>query len=220
MKTHINTLERVAELPTDIFELSGELAWSPDAPVIKLRPYVVTAKPPAIATPRITRATHVIRTYHAWVIYPHVVCTPIPDLEVLAKLEPDTGAPAKPRHAGDLAGIAHMRHFYKLSRFHGKPLATPWGCEVRYGPWYATVTYTQSCDESADKWSLSSPVLGMQIDWSGTAADMPQVANLTAIWDPNGPAESRWDCCAEHTWCASSGSCLPNRIPCPPQVPL
>ena len=220
MQSKTDALERVAELPTDIFELSGELDWSPDARVIRLRTHVVNGTPPIVARPRIPRASRETRTYHAWVIYPHVICTPIPDLEVLATLKPEAETHAQPRHAGDLAAIARMRNFYQLSSFQGKPLATPWGCEVRYGPWYGSVTYTQSCDDSADRWSLSSPVLGMQIDWYGTADDMPQVANLTAIWNPNGPAESTLDCCPGHTWCPSSSSCLDNRIPCQGHVPL
>lgn len=219
MKAHPAALERIAELPTEVFELSGALDWSPDAPVIKLRPHVVSMEPPVAATAAIKRAAYETRTYHAWVIYPHVVCTPIPDLEVLARLEPDAEAPSQPQHAGDLAGIARTRHFYKLTSFQGRPLATPWGCEVRHGPWYATVIHAQSCNESPDRWSLSSPVLGMQIDWSGSGADMPQVANLTAIWDSNGPATSTSNCCPGHSWCPSSGSCLDDRIRCPPLVP-
>jgi len=217
--------ERLPELPMDFIEQAGKLDWSPHVPIITLRTPRVTATPPVkgpratMPTPALNRASHETRTYHAWVIYPHVVCTPIPDLEVLAEVA-SPPPPPHPRHPGDLAAVARLRQFYKLTRFHGKPLETPWGCEVRHGPWYATILYTQSCDdETPDRWSLASSVLDMQVDWHGTAADMPDVPNLTVIWDPNGPAETGRACCPGHTLCATTGSCLPNRITCQPQVP-
>jgi hypothetical protein len=220
MNKPIDAWARLPELPTELFELSGKLDYARDAPIITIRPHVVSPKAPVIATPRINRASHETRTYFAWVLYPHVVCTPIPDLEVLAELAPEPDRQLPPRHASDLVAIANSRHSYKLTRFRGRDLATPWGCQVRYGPGFGTIVYTQSCDDQIpDRWALSSSVLDMQVDWPGTAADMPSIPNLTVIWDPNHPAEVTSQCCPGHRWCPSSQSCLRNTINCPGIVP-
>lgn len=220
MNKHTDVLKRLPELPVELFERSGKLDYSQHAPVITIRPNTVTAKPPGVAAAP-NRASHELRTYFAWVLYPHVVCTPIPDLEILAALELQPDKPPSPRHAADLAAVADTRHFYKLSRFQGRDLVTPWGCEVRYGPWFGTIAYTQSCDDHLpDRWILSSPVLSMQIAWEGSADDMPAVPNLTVVWDPNQPADVSRQCCPGYRWCPSSQSCLPNSIDCPGLTPL
>lgn len=100
------------------------------------------------------------------------------------------------------------------------PLPVPWGCEVRYGPWYAAVVYTQSCTNAPDHWALTSPVLDMQVEWWGGPDDRPQVANLTLIWDPNGPAEVVTQCCPGYRYCPTIGGCLADSVPCQPIVPL
>jgi hypothetical protein len=220
MKSPSDLLDSLPELPVALFELSGKLGYSEHAPVITNRPEAVTVTPPVITTPRIKRASHELRTYFAWVLYPHVVCTPVPELEAFAALRSEPGNAPSPRHAADLAAIANVRHFYKLSRLRGLDLGTPWGCEVRYGPWFGTIGYTQSCDDQLpDRWVLSSSVLAMQIEWEGAAGDMPSVPNLTVVWDPSQPAEVTRQCCAGHRWCPSSQSCLPNSINCPGLTP-
>jgi len=220
MNKHTDLLSRLPELPIELFELSGKLDYSQNAPVITNRPQAVTVKPQAIATPRISLASHELRTYYAWVLYPHVMCTPFPDPEAVAALRLETAKPPSPRHAADLAVIADTRHFYKLSRFRGQDLATPWGCEVRYGPWFGKITYNQSCDDQVpDRWALFSPVLTMQIEWEGGPDDMPSLPNLTVVWNAGQPAEVTRQCCPGHRWCPSSQSCLRDSIDCPALIP-
>lgn len=220
MSKNADVLGRLPELPVELFELAGKLDYSANAPVITNKPGAVTVKPPVIAIPMINRASHELRTYFAWVLYPHVVCTPMPEPEAVAALRLERGKPVPRVDVANLAAIADTSHFYKLSRFRGRDLVTPWGCEVRYGPWFGTISYIQSCDDQVpDRWALSSSVLGMTIEWEGNASDMPSVPNLTVLWDPGHPAHTTWECCPEHRWCPSSQSCLPNRIDCPGLAP-
>lgn len=131
-------------------------------------------------------------------------------------LEPSKAPP--PRHARDLAAIAGQRMFFKLSRFHDVDLSTPWGCEVRYGPWFGLISYVQSCyDGVPDRWALSSTVLDMQIEWEGGPGDMPSVPNLTVWWDPGQPTHVWPDCCPGYRMC--NGGCLSEKIDCPGQTP-
>lgn len=217
MKTPSDFLDALPELPVALFEVSGKLGFSEHAPVIVNKPEVIKVKPPVIATPHVpNRASHDLRTYHAWVLYPRVVCTPFSEPEAVAALRLEPRTPSSPSHAGDLAAIANVRHFYKLSRLHGQDLATPWGCEVRFGPWFGTIICTQSCDDQLpDQWELSSSVLAMKIEWEGTADGMPSVPNLTVVWDPNQVAHVTSECCPGFSWCQSTQFCLSNTIDCP-----
>lgn len=214
---------RFAELLVEQLQLSGKLDWSADAPVLKLRPAPVKPRKPRVPAPKAAadkRSSHEVRIYHAWVIYPHVVCTPVPDLELLARIGPAADA-GTPRHAGDLVRIASQRHFYKLTRLGGRPLQVPWGCEVRYGPWYATVVCTQACSSNApDHWELTSPVLDMRVEWWGDPDARPEVANLSVVWNPNEPATVVTDCCPGYRYCPSTGGCLADKVACQPIVPL
>lgn len=221
MKSPSDILAALPELPVALFELSGKLGFSEHAPVIVNTPEAMEVKPPTIPTPHApTRSSHELRTYFAWVLYPHVVCTPIPDLEAFAALRLNSGESPPPGHAADLVAISNVRHFYKLSQLRGQDLGAPWGCQVRYGPWFGTISYTQSCDDHLpDRWALSSSVLAMQIEWEGTAGDMPSVPNLTVVWDPNQPAKVTRQCCPGHSWCPSSQSCLSDKIKCPDVIP-
>ncbi|MFT3762870.1 MAG: hypothetical protein QM761_09765 [Pseudoxanthomonas sp.] len=210
-------LDALPELPIALFELSSKLGYSERAPIITNRPKAIKPKRrPNVAPHAPNRASHEVRTYFAWVIYPHVVCTPFVKPEAVANLRLEPGEPPTPEHAADLPAIANTRRFYKLTRFQGRPLVTPWGCEVRYGPWFATIVATAPCtDGFSDRWVLSSSVLEMQIVWDGTAADIPSVPNLTVVWDPNTPAKVTHECCPGYRWCPSSQSCLANGIRCP-----
>jgi hypothetical protein len=212
---------RLPELPVELFELSAKLAYSETAPVITNRPNRVVVDARVIATPRINRASHEIKQFHAWVLYPKVICQSYDDQIAVAALKLDQGEPMPKSEMGDLSSMANTRHFYKLSRFNGRDFVTPWGCEVRYGPWFGTIIYTQSCDDQLpDTWALVSSVLAMKVEWEGGPDDMPSVPNLTVVWDPGQPASIKRQCCPEHTWCPSSQSCLSDKITCPGLVPL
>ncbi len=215
MAKHADILSRLPELPLEPFELSAKLDYSERAPVITNRFEAITIEPAVIPTPHeAKRSSYTIKRYFAWVIYPHVVCTPVPDLEVMARVNTQPGKSPQPQHAGDLAVIAETRLFFKLSRFRGTDLATPWGCEVRYGPWFGIIDYTQSCfDDSLGRWVLYAPGMSISVAWEGDADDMPSVPNLTVVWDPGQPAHVGFDCCPGFRMC--NGGCLANQIDCP-----
>ena len=223
MKTPTDPWARFSELPIEQLELSGALDWSRDSPCIKLRAAPVTAPSrPSDRSPSasVKRSSYETRKYLGWTIYPHVVCSPVPDLEVLARIDTPREPKTTPKHPRDLEGIAQLHHFFKLTSFRGRPLATPWGCEVRYGPWFATILYRQSCDDDIpDSWTLTSHTPGLQIQWSGGVGDMPQVPNLSVVWDPNGQFEPGGGCCPGYTMCPSIGGCLHDSITCQPIVP-
>jgi hypothetical protein len=220
MAKHTDLLSRLPELPVQLFEQSAKLDHSEHAPVIINRPKAVSLKSRIVAPHAPNRSSHELRRYFAWVLYPHVVCTPMPDLEVIARIKTQPGKASPPQHPADLAAIAETRSFYKLTRFQGVDLATPWGCEVRYGPWFGVITYNQTCDDQLpDRWALVSSVLSMEVEWEGGPDDMPAVPNLTVIWDPASPAQVSVDCCPGFRWCPASGSCLSEKIDCPGLIP-
>jgi len=215
MTKHTDPLSRLPELPLEPFELSAKLDYSDHAPVITNRFEAIrldpASSPPALGP---NRSSFETRKYFGWVIYPHVVCTPVPDLEVMARVKTAPGKGPAPKHAADLAAIAETRLFFKLSRFRGLDLATPWGCEVRYGPWFGLIEYTQSCfDDSLDRWLLTAPGLSIAVEWLGRAEDMPSVPNLSVVWDPGSPAHVEVNCCGGYQLC--HGACIPNAISCP-----
>ena len=91
---------------------------------------------------------------------------------------------------------------------------------MRYGPWYGTIISEQSCYVGVpDRWSLSSSVLAMTIEWEGGPNDMPSVPNLSLVWDPGQPATVTQPCCPGYSWCPATQSCLDNRIDCPDLTP-
>lgn len=214
MSRNADLLSRLPELPLEAFELSAKLDYSESAPVITNRFKAITVKRAAIPTPHApNRSSHELKTYWAWVIYPHVVCTPMPEPEVMGRVSLEPRNPP-PRHARDLAAIAEQRLFFKLSRLHNVDLATPWGCEVRYGPWFGLITYKQTCfDGEPDEWALSSSVLDMKIEWQGGPSDIPSVPNLTVWWDPARPEHVWSECCPGYRIC--NGACLAYEIDCP-----
>lgn len=222
MKQQSNPFDVLPELPADLYEPSGKLAFARTRPVITNIPDPVVVRPPSTPLPLVKRSSHEVKTFHAWVLYPHVVCYPMPDLSVATEmaLERRKSAPRDLAGPLDLAAVADTTHMYKLSQFGGRPLETAWGCEVRYGPWFGTITYTQSCyDSLPDRWGLSSSVLSMQVDWEGGPYDMPYVPNLTVIWDPGQPAHVDNPCCDGFRKC-SDGSCRANSLPCPDNYPV
>ena len=219
MSKHSDILSRLPELPLEPFELSAKLDYSEHAPVITNRFEAITVTPATIPTPHApNRSSHETRRYFAWILYPHVVCTPVPDLEVMARVNTAPGKGPPPSHAGDLAAIADTRLFFKLTKFRGTDLATPWGCEVRYGPWFGIIDYTESCSDAIpDHWVLYAPGMTISVSWEGAADDMPSVPNLTVLWDPGQPASVQVQCCPGFYFC--NGGCIPNQIPCPGHVP-
>lgn len=215
MTKQADLLNRLPELPLEAFELSSKLDYAEHAPVITNRFEAIRLAAPVIPTPHAPdRSSHELKTYFAWVIYPHVMCVPMPELEVMARVNLEPAKASPPRHGLDLEAIAEQRLFFKLSRLRDFDLGTPWGCEVRYGPWFGVITYTQSCSDSLpDRWALSSSVLDMKIEWEGGPGDMPSVPNLTVWWDPAQPASVEVQCCPGHYPC--NGGCLPDDIDCP-----
>lgn len=221
MKTPADPLSRLPELPVELFELSAKLDYSETAPVITNRPDIVTAKPPVISTPRIVRSSHQVRIRYCWAIYPKVVCYPFNDLVAVAALNLNNSKPGLRDNETDLGAIAGARRYYKLSRFRGQDLATAFGCEVRYGPWFAKVTETESCDDQIpDMWQLESQDPGIALQWLGSWDDRPSVPNLQVVMDLNSIASVSNECCPGHYYCPTTHSCVPNAVDCQDAHPV
>lgn len=218
MKKPADALSRLPELPVELFELGAKLDYSETAPVITNRPDIVTAEPPAVSQIDPHKPRYEIRTRHAWVGYPKVVCFPYKDLVFEAELKLENSKPDLRVNEADLGAIADARRYYKLTSFRGGE--TAFGCEVRYGPWYAKVTETESCvDNIPSTWNLASSFLGLELNWLGSWNDMPPVPHLGVIVDLNSSQVS-WDCCDGYKHCLTSNSCVLNAVPCQDPYPV
>lgn len=215
MKTADHPLDRLQELPADLFELSGKLDYADWGPVITVKVKPIVAEPPAVAAAAESRASHTISSYMAWIIGPHVICYPFPDQVATASLNMENSKPGPGQHAMGLQAIAGARRFYKLSRLGGIDLPTRYGCHVHYGPWYAQVTRTQSCyDGVPDRWELSASVLGMTVIWYGQWEDIPAIPNFTVVMGSLSNGQHTFECCPGYVWCPTTGSCLSTRLDC------
>jgi hypothetical protein len=218
MKNPADALSRLPELPVELFELGAKLDYSETTPVITNRPDIITAEPPAAPHLAPHKPSYEIRTRHAWVGYPKVVCFPYSDLVFEAVLNFENSKPDWRVNETDLAAIAAARRYYKLTHFRGGE--TAFGCEVRYGPWFATVIETESCyDNVPSRWDLVSSYLGLALTWLGSWNDMPSVPHLNVIVDLNSSQVS-WDCCSGYERCLTSNSCVLTAVGCQDPYPV
>jgi hypothetical protein len=220
MKSFAQVLDGLPELPVELFEFGAKLDFSKAAPVITNHPDVVTADHPPASTARINRSSFQIRLWYGWTIYPKVTCYPFPDPELVAYSRLEPGEPGEPIRAdvSDLSAIARIRRYYKLSRFPDFGRAF---CVVRAGPWFATVTERQSCDDQLPSiWTLESNDPGIALTWPGTWEDRPSIPNLTVWVDLNAVAKVRSECCGGFYFCPTTQSCIPISLDCPDAHPV
>jgi hypothetical protein len=218
MKTPDQLFLDLPELPIELFELGATMGFSESAPIITNRPHVIAIDPSAIPTPRENKSSRQVRQWFGWAIYPKVICYPLPDPVVYSALKFAHGKAELPADNSDLAATANARRYYKLTGFAGLGNAF---CEVRYGPWFATVTERESCDDQVPStWELSSQDPGVALSWLGTWEDRPSVPHLTVVINLNEVAKVWPECCSGYTFCPTSQSCVPNTIPCPDGHPV
>jgi hypothetical protein len=218
MKTVDELLKDLPELPVALFELGARMALSETVPVLTNRPHVVEIAPPTITTPRENKSRRQVRQWFAWALYPKVICYPLSDPVVYSGLRPIHGNTELPTTIRDLTAVANVRRYYR------RPSDGVLGnaiCEVRYGPWFATVTERESCDDQVpNMWELSSQDPGISLSWLGIWEDCPTVQHLTVVVNLNDVAKSWSECCPGFTFCPTSQSCLRNTITCPDAHPV
>jgi hypothetical protein len=220
----LDSLRRLPELPIELFELSGKLGYSDIAPVITVKP---NRSPLPDARPEVaphipTKPSRSIRTYSTWVIYPHVVCYPWKEPEATASIKMENNEVGLRANALDMETLSRSRRYYKLSSLHGRPLETPWGCVVHYGPYLATVTESESCffDDPAT-WTLYAWNLDIELTWRGRWEDIPSFPNLVVVMGAlSNPTQSPPQCCPGFNWCSTSMSCIPSQMDCMDNIPV
>lgn len=235
MYTGRDVMAELPELPLDAFQLGGRLARSRRGPYVTVvsepRPVPVAPPPPPHAAPR---GQYQIRRYWAQVTYPHVICISPGDLVdgVVLDAAAAPSAPGGMSHGGhdafgavtirgaNLARLPAERH-YKLSVLDGVKLPHSLFCTVKYGPWLAAVTETESCvDGVPNRWELTvMGIDGLGMVWDGTWLDQPTLPNLTVIKGDLALAGYATLCCPGYKYCPTTESCIPMRVNCNSPVP-
>lgn len=220
MKYLQDSLDRLPELPLEMFERSAKLVYSDKAPVLTVKPDTQ----PAPDRPRKTSANGNVRTqvtpkrYNTWVTYPYVVCYPWTEPEAVAAVEIRNDDRGLRQNEADPMAIAESRLYYKLTRFQGRDLTTPWGCVVHYGPYLAIVHEMESCFiGQPSRWSLYVPNLDLKLEWDGTWEDIPSFPNLNVIMGAlSNPVFGQSECCPGFTYCPTLMACIDSQLKCHP----
>jgi len=197
-------VRKLDELPKDVAE---NLKHIPDSDVlVSIAPI---APPDPQPSPIFARACSVTQVFWVQVSYPVTVCTPF-------NLLPGTFmADAPPRSSGPQPKT--IVKSYKLSALEGQPLATPFGCQTRSGPFFAQITKTIACNEAT---SCEMLILGVpscpacpSFVWSGTACELDnRPTEVKFIGTPMGRGEPTFSPCNSRTTCGGSTS-TPSPIP-------
>lgn len=216
MKQSTSILDRLPELPVELFELSAKLAFAEDLPVITNVPRRIAAGKPPKALAREKRSSVYKKTWFGWVTYPHVVCHYVPE-PLPTALAFRNNVPERTGTV-DLGAVADARRYYRLSRFLGAENAFGWICQVRYGPWFVKVREEEQCIGSSI-WYLDADGPGVHLSWWGTWEDRPDMANLGVFVDLNSIAKLEGPVCCEGSWCATTMSCIPQGVTCMDQHP-
>ena len=221
IKSHL--IDRLPELPVEAFEAAGTLERSDRGPFITLRP----PKQPEPVRPTSTsrapnKSSFLTRKYFAWALYPRVICYDPGDL--VAGLEMNIDPPPHPGRnlpPTDLAVLARQERFYKLSSLQSRVFQHPLFCSVKYGPWTALVSETESCiDNVPNQWEFfiaDIPQVGMI--WFGTWEDIPSFPSLTVVMGSLAQSSQTSQCCAGFQWCPTTQSCIPLQVTCQDPVP-
>ena len=214
---------RVPELPQETFEAVGTLERSDRGPFVTLRPHM----PPAPQEPSVpplapVKSSYRINTYFTQATYPRVFCyEPVLQAKGVAmRVEPQP-FPDKDRLPTDVMALAGRERFYKLSALKSLHLRNPLWCSVKYGPWLAVATETESCSSGMpSKWEFSiGEVPEVTLAWFGEWADMPDVPSLTVIGGLVLHEQSQPLCCPGFKWCPTTQSCISLHIDCQDPIP-
>ena len=219
MKQSQSILDRLPELPVELFELSAKLGYSDSLPVITNIPTRITGERPKLPVKAAAGPVKAVYKKHwfGWITYPKVVCHYVPEPLPTALAFKNV----VPEHGGifDLGAIADTRRFYRLTRFEGADLAFGWICQVRYGPWFVKVREEEQCVGSSI-WYLDASDPEIHLSWWGTWEDRPEMTNLQVIVDINGIAQLEGPTCCEGSYCATTMSCIPSGVTCMDQHPV
>lgn len=208
-------LSRLPELPAEMFERSAKLDYAEYAPIITNLPEPLVMAPPVGPPPAEPRESITIRYYFAWIVYPKVICHPFVDEVAVAalRLNDDDRPRQSPVQTGmPTKATRNDRSHYRLSRLRGQDLVTPYGCEVRSGPWAAEVERWESCEGFPDRWQLYSPVIGVYIQWSGQWDDIPSYPNLIVVMGSLSYAREETRCCDGFIECGPQRTCVPRSL--------
>jgi hypothetical protein len=124
--------------------------------------------------------------------------------------------PGRDKPPTDLAVLARQERFYKLSALGSRPFRHPLWCSVKYGPWTAAVSETESCiDGEPNRWEfyvIEVPEVAML--WYGTWEDIPAFPSLTVVMGSLSMSGQTHSCCSGFQWCATTQSCIPLQVDC------
>jgi hypothetical protein len=152
-------------------------------------------RPPALAPTKSSSAT---RKYFVWALYPRVICYDPGELIVGLTMDVNPSQhPDRDRPPTDLSVLARQERFYKLSSLRSSPFRHPLWCSVKYGPWTAAVTETESClDGVPNRWEI------------------PAFPSLTVVMGSLALSSQGHSCCPGFQWCQTTQSCVPLQVTC------
>ena len=195
-------LDQLSELPLERFESIGPLERSDHGPFLTIKPPRVEGSPAAPPLPDApTKASHMTRRHHAWVIYPMVACyDPGPFVEGVQIARATPGPSGRAPKDDALREPTRIVEHYRLSALAGWTFPRPLWCTVRSGPWYGTFVEQESCTagDNVHKWDFY--LEGVQepppvVSWFGGIGDMPTVPQLSVVWGTLVSENPRWSPC-------------------------
>lgn len=231
MSAEHDLFRRLPELPEETFEAVGTLERSDRGPFVTLRPHKPEApsEPPVLAH-AVSKSSYSIRRYYTQAIYPRVICYDpgvlVESMATRADPPPSPGSPSPgfDRPPSDLTVLAGRERFYKLStrgRFGLENVNAALWCSVKHGPWLAIATETESCLEGElNRWEFSIVEMPeVSLVWWGGWKDMPAFPSLYVTTDLVLTGQPETYCCGGFKWCATTGSCIPDGVPCMEAMP-
>jgi hypothetical protein len=182
------------------------LGWEGVSPVPQEAAFTV----PPLPAPRAQTCTTVLSGY---VTYPMCVYSP-------PSTPPGggTGGIGLGGSADTSVGISRQARALPGPTAGRAGLAAPCLCQARFGPWFATVLQTQSCNFlEPDHFTLKiqSAPQPVELKWTGTLQDAPAPVGAVGNLSPSLPTCS---CCSGFKQCLD-GSCVPPSAPCGPPTP-
>jgi hypothetical protein len=222
MSTADDRFRELPELPLETFEAVGTLERSDRGPFVTLRPHAPPApQAPPVPANAVSKSSYSIRRYYTQAIYPRLICYDPGVLVESMATRVDPTPPGRDRPPTDVTALAGQERFYKLSPVKNVSPGTLW-CSVKYGPWLAEAREIESCLEGVpNQWEffiIEMPEVALV--WFGEWQDMPAFPSLWVtmndrpLFEVEGPF-----CCGGYKWCPTTGSCIPNQVPCQDAIP-
>jgi hypothetical protein len=213
-----------ARVPSHNLRSRWGLERSERGPFLTLVPpkLAVPVPPASVAVPLApTRSSYATRRYFAWATYPLVVCHEPGEFinEIATRVDPapQPGPDNAPR---DLSELAREERSYKLSSLQGRRLPNPLWCSVKYRPWFAVLTETESCiDGDPNRWELVIGSPQVSLLWFGKLEDMPALPSLTVYTGTLALSSQSYTCCSGFKWCSTTNSCIPLQVSCQGESP-